>query len=101
MQDSHPGSLGTTPFKSSNRFPPNSELMLVNPVMFPTRTAKLLIRPEPTASATPAKTIGIVLVACRKAHQLLAFGLRHIAIRVSVEFEGGGQGAVAVRDRAG
>src|SRR5262245_34130456 len=38
--------------------------MLVNPVIFPPGRAKLSMSPAPTASATTAKTMGIVLVAC-------------------------------------
>ena len=38
--------------------------MLVNPVTFPSGRAKLAMSPAPTASATPAKTKGIVPVAC-------------------------------------
>ncbi len=49
--------------------------MLVNPVMFLPGRAKLAMSPAPTASATAAKTKGIVLVACLAAREAGVVGV--------------------------
>ena len=47
----------------SSRFPANTVVMVVNPVMFPPGLARLSTSPPATGSPASKKTMGIVLVA--------------------------------------
>ena len=55
---------GTTSVSNSSRFPLNSRVSLVSPVIFPPGRAKLSIIPVATGSPVVTMTMGIVLVAC-------------------------------------
>src|SRR5262245_45454455 len=55
---------GTACLSCSRHLPTNSGVRLDNPVTLPPGRARPLTSPLVTGSATPAKTIGMVLVAC-------------------------------------
>src|SRR5205085_3723781 len=55
---------GTACLSSSRRLPTSSAPKLDNPVTLPPGRARLVTSPLPTGSPAPAKTMGIVLVAC-------------------------------------
>src|SRR5262249_38138051 len=57
--------FGTTSVNISNSLGTRSVRSIERPVMFPPGLARLTTWPMPTGSAWVAKTIGIVLVACR------------------------------------
>jgi hypothetical protein len=59
--------FGATSLSSSSHFAAIAYSKIVNPVALPPGRARLLMKPAPTGSITPANTIGTVRVTCSNA----------------------------------